>query len=68
MTQTVQSAWTKRNCEEGFDAWASPELIALLAARSYERPGVTSGFWQGVRLALLVVAPVYLLGICLWLR
>jgi hypothetical protein len=68
MTQTAQSSWTKRNCEAS-DAWVSePELIALLAPRSYERPGVTSGFWQGVRFAFLFVAPVYLLGIWLWLR
>jgi len=68
MTQTVVGRRTERNCE-AFDAWASePELIALLAPRSYEKPGVTSGFWQGVRFALLVIAPFYLLGIWLWLR
>jgi hypothetical protein len=67
MSKTAQSSW-KCNCE-GLDAWASePELIALLAPRSYERPGVTSGFWQGVRFALLVIAPVYLLGMYIWLK
>jgi len=68
MTQTVRSSWTKCNCE-GLDAWASEaELIALLAPRSSERHGVTSAFWRGVRFAFLLVAPFYLLGICIWLR
>jgi len=68
MTQAAQRCWTERN-RQAFDAWASePELITLLAPRSYERPGVTSGFWQGVRFALLVSAPFYLFGIWLWLR
>jgi hypothetical protein len=67
MTQTAQGS-RRRNCE-GLDAWAyEPELIALLALRSYERPRVTSGFWQGVRLAFLVIAPLYLFRIWLWLR
>jgi hypothetical protein len=67
MRQTAQSSW---RCSCGaFDACASdPQLIALLAPRSYEKPGVASGFWQGVRFAFLFVAPVYLLGIWLWLR
>ena len=68
MTQTVEGRRTERD-REAFDAWASePELIALLAPRSYEKPCVTSGFWRGVRFAFLLVAPVYLLGIWLWLR
>ena len=67
MTRTAQSSW-RGNCG-AIDPWASePELIALLGPRNYEQPAVASGFWQGVRFAFLVVAPVYLLGIWLWLR
>lgn len=68
MTQTVHSYWTQRD-SEGLDVWAfEPELRALLAPRSYERPGVTSGLWRGVRFAFVVIAPFYLLGMYLWLR
>jgi len=64
----TQTAHTKRNFE-GLDTWASePELIALLAPRRYERPGVTGGFWQGVRFAFLVIAPIYLVVIYILLR
>jgi len=67
MTQAAQNSWTNRR--EGFDAWVSePELMALLAPRSYERPAVSSGFWHGVRFAFLVIAPFCLLGIYICLR
>jgi len=68
MMETAQSSRTRRN-RAAYGGWTSePELIALLARRSYERPGVTSGLWQGVKFGFLFIAPFYLLGIWLWLR
>ena len=67
MTQATQSH--RNTYGSRSDRWTSdPALNALLALRHHERPGVTSGFWRGVRFALLGVAPFYLVAIYLWLR
>jgi len=70
MMKSEQSCQSRSRCALQ-DLWASePQLIALLARRSHEGHGVTSGFWRGIRLGFFVIAPGYflLLGICWWLR
>jgi hypothetical protein len=63
-TQSFRNTYGSRS-----DRWTSdPALIDLLALRNHEKPRVTSGFWCGVRFALLGIAPFYLLVIYMWLR
>lgn len=63
----MQSSWNNNRGASDI-CISDPAPIPLAAVRRHEQPGVTSGCLRGLRFALLIITPFYLLGIYLWLR